>query len=441
MKTVRLLVVLSCVALLVFGSMSAGISQNTAKASADQVTVTEKEPNNDPMHAQAVPFPQAGQSVVVQGRVQAGDMGGFSEELETFFGGVGAINDWYVADPDTLTNPGNGPFALTISVGWQGSTDVDVWVGTTVDDASFFFDGFKLLNDVRTATLANPESWPRSGASTESVALYLQPSGVKIGTPPMTIANNGFGRKLMIGIQHFEGPPADYTLTIQRRDFASELHQVDDGGITAGFFRLDPGTLVVNCFRPTRYPATLTAIGHPFVQFSTTPDPTGKPLRVVAVGAANEGNAPPDMTTVTPLFDKTLPVPGNISPMPGQRFLGRVNNFTLDPPVTINSGVVYVGLQYPTAPIEQTGIAFALDTSPVQYVRTFFSTDGGKTWSLRGRTEDVSGQTVILNADIRAIFTYGGGVTAARSDSNRSHDPVVKVAPAEQTLEIRPVNR
>jgi hypothetical protein len=438
MKTIRLLVVLSCVALLALGGMSMGVSKNTAKASAALDAISEVEPNDAPIDAQVIPFPGAGETVTVQGRVMAGDMGGFSEELETFFGGVGAINDWYVADP---VDTENSPIALHISVGWQGSTDVDVWIGTTVDNSTFSSDGFELLDDVRTATLANPESWPRSGASTESVALYLQPKDVKVDDKP--IPNNGFGRKLMIGIQHFEGPPADYTLTIERKNFASELHQVDDGGITAAFFRLDPETLVVNCFRPTRYPATLTTIGHPFVQFSTTPDPTGKPLRVVAFGAESEGNAPPDLTGITPLFDKTLPVPGTISPMPGQRFLGRVNDFALDPPVTINSGVVYVGLQYPKDPIEMTGVAFTLDVSPVQYLRTFVSSDGGKTWGHPVRMEELSGMDVFMNAEIRATFTYATPppAIAARSRSDQMHGPAVSVKPETRMIKVEAINR
>ncbi len=456
-RTVRMITALSSLALLALSSIPLGGSLAPAKTSA-QSAVAEVEPNDDPLSAQEIPFPGPGEKVEVQGSVAAGDEGSFSEEMETFFsfaGGVGTLHDWYVLDPDALGKQalGNGPIPLKISVGWEGETDIDVWVGTLVDDFLFFFDGFKLLSDVRMASLANPEMWPRGDAASESIALYLQPQGVtdEEGNP---IPNDGFGRKLVVAIQHFDGPPADYTLTIEngasvaKQDvsFNNERHQIDDGGITAGWFSGPSGGIVVNCYRPSRYPATLTSIAHPFVNFSDVPDPTGQPLRVIVFTGEDDGDGlpgpPPPLSQANILFDQEVPIPGTISPQEGSRFIGRVNDITIDPPITIESGVVYVALQWPDAPIEETGVALALDTSPVQYLRTFLSTDGGETWGRPTRTEDLSGEDVFMNADIRAHFEFGPApASVVRSKAERRSHRVVRAVLSRQPLSVVPISR
>lgn len=462
MKTVRMVVVLSCMALLALSSIPMGVSKNTAKASAAQTTIDEVEPNEDPTgnipveeFAQEIPFPAPGETIVLQGSVQAGDRGGFSEELETFFsfaGGIGELQDWYVIDPDADGNAGSGPIPLKISVGWDSQADLDIYAGLVVDNDLFFFDGFKNTSGFDMGTLANPETWPNTNrnGNGESLAFYLQPSGITVEGEP--IPNDGFGRKIVIGIQHFEGPAANYTLTIERaseeaekqgRVFASETHKVDDGGITTRWFSGPQGGIILNRYKPTRYPATLTAIAHPFVWFNTVPDPTNQPIRVlILAGDDDSPNAAPPLLSNqgAVLYDQMIMIPGTISPRQGSRSIDRVVQIPIDPPITVNSGVVYVGLAWPNRPIAETGIALALDISPVQYLRSYLSTDGGATWGRPVQQEDLSGEDVFLNADIRAFFTFGASASSAQKTGPQVRPGVEVQAGSIRHKELKMVN-
>lgn len=449
MKTVRMLVVFSCVLLLVLSSLPLGASKNTARASVAQTTVDEVEPNDDPLSAQEIPFPGPGESVVFRGSVMAGDRGGFSEELETWVQ-AGAIHDWIVADPDSLAKQalGDGPIPLHISIGWDSGADVDAWIGTTVDDSTFAFDGYQHFNGFRTASLRNPETWPAPADGVESLGLYLQPQGITVEGDPLL--NDGFGRKLMIGIQHFDGPAANYTVTIrngaspakQGGGFANERHQIDDSGPRTDWFGGPSGALILNRYRPSRYPATLTAVSHPFINFADIPDPTGRPIRVVVLAGDDDAPdaEPPALTKQSAvLFDQMIPIPGTISPEPNTFFPGASVDIPVGP-ITITSGVVYVGLQFPTAPIEETGVTLALSTTPVQYLRSYFSDDNGATWGRPVFEESLTAENVFTNAAVRAIFTYGAA-KAAPSGTRLGNGRAVKRTFSNKTITNKPLAR
>ncbi|MCS6818069.1 MAG: hypothetical protein N0A16_07875 [Blastocatellia bacterium] len=395
------------------------------------MVVPEEEPNDTPLTAQVVPFPRPGEKVVFRGRVARGDKGSRSEQLETFFSQfdieVGDIHDWVVADPDALgaAAPGDGPIPLRITADWRPATsgqqaqqaiDLDFWIGMLVDDRTFFVDGFKAMSDVQMATDQRPESWPRRDQPHYAIVLYLQPKGVRIrdGEP---LPNDGFARKLVIGIQHYAGSAAEYTVTIEnlaslgtgQASFTGlESHQVDDGLLSAQFFAGPSGGIILNRFRPSRYPARLVAISHPFFRFRDLPDPSGKSIRVLVLAGESDrfDAAPPPLNQATVLFDKMLPIPRTIE------MIGEVIDLPIDPPVTIESGVVYVGLQFPSDPIEQTGIALAFDRSPAQFLRTYFSADNGQTWGRPRRDEPFTGLPVFMNANIRATFAFGKTVSS-----------------------------
>ncbi|GBC81514.1 hypothetical protein HRbin10_00626 [bacterium HR10] len=419
-------------ALLAFGALSPmKHSAEGFSAFQSETIVEEEEPNDTPRTAQVVPFPRPGEKVIFRGRIARGDKGSRSEELESFFNQfdleVGEIQDWIVADPDALgeASPGDGPIPLRITADWgpvtspqqaQQEADLDFWVGTFVDDQTFFIDGFKVLSDIQMATDQRPESWPRPDQPHHAVVLYLQPKGVRTGDGE-PLPNDGFARKLVIGIQHFGGPAAEYTVTLenlggsgteQQAATGPESHQVDDGVISARFFRGPSGGILLNRFRPSRYPARLVAVSHPFLHFRDLPDPTGKSIRVLVLAGESDrpDAAPPPLDQARVLFDKALPIPRTIE------IIGEVIDLPIDPPVTIESGVVYVGFQFPADPIEQTGIALALDPSPAQFLRTYLSTDNGQTWGRPRRDEPFTGLPVFLNADIRATFTFGKAVSS-----------------------------
>jgi hypothetical protein len=142
------------------------------------------------------------------------------------------------------------------------------------------------------------------------------------------------------------------------------------------------------------------------------------------------------------LYDQTIPIPGTISSQQGSRFIDQVVNIPITPPITINSGVVYVGLQMPSQPIEQTGVAVAMGTNPVQYLRTYISTDGGMTYGRPVQTDDnLSGEDLFANADIRAIFTYGAGKKSLRPSNSRAvSGPAVPAGQVQPSIGIRPLH-
>lgn len=425
-----------------------------------ETVIQEAEPNDTPQTAQMIPFPRPGEKVIFRGRVARGDQGGRSEELESFFSQfdleVGDIHDWIVADPDALgeVSPGDGPIPLRITADWgpvtmtslaQQETDLDFWVGTLVDDQTFFIDGFKVLSDIQMATDQRPESWPRRDQAHQTVVLYLQPKGIRTrdGEP---LPNDGFARKLVIGIQHYSGPPAEYTVTLenlapastgtgQGSSLGSEIHQVDDGLFSTRFFSGPQGGIILNRFRPSRYPAQLVAVSHPFLAFRDLPDPTGRSIRVlVLAGDSDRPDAtPPPLAEARVLFDKMLPIPRTI------QVIGEVIELPIDPPVVIESGVVYVGFQFPSEPAEQTGIALALDRSPAQFLRTYFSNDNGQTWGRPTQDEPFTGLRVFMNADIRATFAFGKSVSQIVRASRRARGASRRARPLrlERILELK----
>jgi hypothetical protein len=364
------------------------------------VSVNETEPNDSPLTAQPVGDALPGQTFCIRGRVRMGDSGHVSRDLMKA-GLDQPVQDWFVANlPEDRW--GNGPVPVRIIADWPGQANVNVFAGTDVD-ASLISDGFKSLSNNRMATNQSPEAWPRFDETGQSVVFYLQPPGLAVEGRP-------FGRKLIVGVQHAGGPAADYTVSIETLlTFGSETHQIDDG------LRLTPpntefgGQLVVNRYRPTGTPAFLHAIEYPFVQPDGR-DPTGQMVRmVVFAGLTDDALAGPPANPAF-LFDQLVAVPRTVSG------LGEVVEINIVPPLRMDSGVLYVGFEFPDP--GATGITAVFDAGPVQYLRTFASRDGGATWyrptgtfdsfdaaGHRRRTKGaVVPGTVSMNANIRARF-------------------------------------
>jgi hypothetical protein len=491
-RIVRVFVVLTSVALLALSGLFIGMPEDRARAGVAQTMVDEKEPNEDPNFeksveefAQKVPFPEPDGVVVINGRVANDDEGGFSEEMEGKFGGTTLAGIFH-----------DGPIALRVTLRWeldeavgkiQGQEpppiDLNMIIGTTVEPLDpatgqgIRTDGFTMLTLWGFTTGASVELWPQNPSfftdpppqleDAESVAFYLPPQGVTANGEP--ILNDGHGRKLVVGIRHqppepMPGvplvipPPAKYTLSVETGNgstpmkattFASEVHRVDTDLISTGRFFGFEDNIVVNRFRPTRNPTMLTAISYPLFAFDNRPDPTTLPLRVLAFSgesddtfdsASGELIFPPSLSETQILFDKVIPVPSTI------QFLGEMVQFLVDPPVLIESDVVYVGFQFPQGDaasdqvFRTTGFAQFFDPSPVQYIRSFASSDGGMTWRLSRAREGISQQLVFLNANIRATFQSQGGSVPAKPARTKSHlntVPISRIAPDLKKVVVR----
>jgi hypothetical protein len=436
-QLLRVAVVFACAVLLIFSSLPLGGGKKAAAMSvvAQEIVVDEVEANDNPITAQEVPFPMPGEKVVIQGRVAHDDPGSLSQAVYQVFGSLDLLQDWFVADPDSLPGQpwGDGPIPLKITVTWEPrDADLDIVAGTTVDSAPFYYDGFDLLSRDQLITDANPEVWPggvRFDGPGASIVRYLQPRGV-IGVDGNPIPNDGFGRKLMIGIRHSEGAPVNYTVSIDTGPFSSEEHLIDDEGLTAFAGAGFDQNFVVTRFRPTRYPARLTTVTCAFPQIQGFPDPTGKSVRVIVFAGDSDNTLVDPPSNPTFLFDETFTIPQT----------GMVS-IPIDPSVTINSGVVYVGFQF--AQTGQSGVFPLFSASPVQYLRTYFSSDGGNTWRIPMFTEDLSGFLVAGSQFIRPTFEFGVPTSIAAKSKTKSASllkPAAKIAQLKQVVGLKAIN-
>lgn len=368
-------------------------------AAQDDITVIEEvEPNDDLKSGQIIDF--AGKStILIRGRAATADQGLLPEELSLRFQDFeDSLEDYYILPMDDVLKQLNAtgkddPIQISAMLNWSGQTDMDLWVFTDVDDSLFFLDGLKFLS-FDAATEENPEHLPRS--EVEAVAFYPQPENEQA-----IQANLGFSRKLIFAVSNFAGPETDYELTIKLNQAKTEKHITDDGDPDAAIGG-PPGSDLTGIslvgFQPTRYPVFLRSVNPQLIAFRDQPDPTGEQVRVIVLKGATLAEPPPSLDDqASVLFDGKIRIPGTI------RLIGEDVPLMLPTPIRIESGVVFVGIEIDEQ-ASAKGIRGLYDISPVQYLNSWFSSDGGKTWSVLTAPEDVSGERVVANFACRAVF-------------------------------------
>lgn len=373
------------------GSLLVTAAQN------DMTVIEEVEPNDDLKSGQVIDF--AGKStILIRGRAATTDMGTLPEELSLRFDFEDSLEDFYVLPIDDVLKQLNAagkddPIQISATLRWSGQADMDLWLLTDVDDSIFFLDGLKFLS-FDAATEANPEQLPSS--EVDAVAFYPQPENEQA-----IQANLGFSRKLILAISNFAGPETDYELTIKLNQGKTEKHITDDGDPDAAIGG-PPGSDLTGIslvgFRPTRYPVVLRSVNPQLIAFRDQPDPTGQEVRVIVLKGATLAEPPPSLDDkASVLFDGKITIPGTI------HVVGEDVPLMLPTPIRIDSGVVFVGIEV-NEEASAKGIRALYDISPVQHLNSWFSSDGGKTWSVLTASEDVSGERVIANFSCRAVF-------------------------------------
>jgi len=366
-------------------------------AQGEVTIVAEVEPNDDLKSAQPIDF--AGRTtVLIRGRADTSDAGLLPEELSLRFEDFDdSLEDYYIVSlDDVLKQQGSGsddPVQISATLKWSGQTDMDLWVFTDVDDSIFFLDGLKFLN-LDAATLANPERLPNS--EVEAVAFYPQPKNEQ-ALP----VNAGFSRKLIFAVSNFSGPAVDYELTIALNQGKTEKHITDDGDPDAAIGGR-PGSALQGIslvgFQPTHYPIVLRSVNPQLIAFGGQPDPTGQKVRVIVLKGTSLAQPPPSLDDrASVLFDDMITIPGTIES------IGQDVPLMLPTAIRIDSGVVFVGIEV-NEEASQKGIRALYDVSPAQFLNSWFSSDGGKTWSVLTAQESVSGERVIANFSCRAVF-------------------------------------
>jgi hypothetical protein len=187
-----------------------------------------------------------------------------------------------------------------------------------------------------------------------------------------------------IGVANCVSSPVSFTLTATVITSLSvpktEELGIDDGSVETGL--LGNGLVTVNRLTPRRYPSTLKDIRVYVGAYQNQPDPVNQQIRLIAFADASGTGRPP--ASVTRLVDQSVTINGKYG------FI----DFPISNSPTINQGDWYVGFQYPNP---GNGVLAAGDTNGTQAQRSFYSQDGGVTFT---STANLSKQ---LNFLIRAV--------------------------------------
>jgi hypothetical protein len=162
----------------------------------------------------------------------------------------------------------------------------------------------------------------------------------------------------------------NYTLTISR-GVSPEGHAIEDVACV-GFVDTNPirnGNMVVNRFRPTRFPARLRLINILFANLAGQPSPDGRTVRIIVFTDSSGSGAPPFNPPLVVNQFATVNLP------PGSE--GAFNTLDLGSggPV-IFSGDFYVGYVIDTF----NGIFPNLGRVIYPNLRSFVSTNGGQSF-------------------------------------------------------------
>lgn len=235
---------------------------------------------------------------------------------------------------------------------------------------------------------------------------FSEDDGATFGGP-VEFADGQRFNLLMRAVVQREAPDAG--------DAVEEL-RVDDGTIEAGLLR--DGALYVNRLTPRRYPAKLTRLRFYMPAFEGRPEPVGKTIRLVVFRDPAGGERPPEKIAFE--VDREFQIPD----------YGRFLELEVDGPV-IESGDVYVGYQ---APNPHDGVGFAVDLDGTPGLRSFRSTDGGRSFS--GPIEvTFQGRTGPANLMLRAVVRYNPAEDSGEPPSFRleADPPEVDLSEGDNT--------
>ncbi|MBZ5534925.1 MAG: hypothetical protein LAO31_03135 [Acidobacteriia bacterium] len=202
----------------------------------------------------------------------------------------------------------------------------------------------------------------RSEGSTAHEAVYVGPNSLNPLTPGT----------YYIGVTNCGSTPGAFTLSanVIAGSAATKVEElsVDNGIVEFPFPQSTAnGTIVVNRLRPLRYPSKLTKIRIYSTQWSTSQNPVGQTVRLIAFADPSRSGNPP---SPTPQF--LVDQQGTISGSNG--FM----EFTVPNPPTITSGDWYVGFQHPST---GTAVLASINTSGLPQQASFISADGGGTFA------------------------------------------------------------
>lgn len=189
---------------------------------------------------------------------------------------------------------------------------------------------------------------------------------------------------------------------IPNADSEEEL-KVDDGTLD-GRGVLADGLVIVNRLTPSNYPVKLKTIRIFFPSFQGQPSPIGRSIRLIAF-LDPFGNG-------SPISNPTLIVSQWVT----IASLGSYIDFLVNSTVNITSGDIYVGYQ---APNPASGVGFAADTNSLARRRSYFSTNGGATFSGPLAFSDGTDANIMIRAVVIKESSQTGDFSLSATPSSQ----------------------
>ncbi len=185
-------------------------------------------------------------------------------------------------------------------------------------------------------------------------------------------------------------------------DIEEEL-KVDDGTLD-GRGVLADGLMIVNRLTPSSYPVKLKTIRIFFPSFQGQPSPLGRSIRLVAFLDPFGASSPQSNPTL--IVNQWVTVPT----------LGNYVDFLVNSPVNITSGDIYVGYQSPNP---ASGVGFAADTNSFARRRSYFSTNGGATFSGPLAFSDGTDANIMIRAVVVKESSQTGDFSLSATPSSQ----------------------
>jgi len=176
-----------------------------------------------------------------------------------------------------------------------------------------------------------------------------------------------------IGISSYDIPPpspaSDFILTLARGG-TRELLATDNGLAITRYFDSSPGRIVLNRFKPSKYPFRLDQV-HIFFSRSSRfePNPQGQRFRLLVLADPSGGALPLPLGQATLFVDQYVTVQAT----------GIFNTYPVGPLPAITQGVIYIGYQVP-AEVKPSTFSIWADAFGVDRDKSFTSEDGGLAW-------------------------------------------------------------
>ena len=347
----------------------------------------EGEPNDNPPSATSIPGLFPGGSVTFNGNGRPGDTGTEIDQVMAECLRDRLIQDWF-----RLFVTLRDAYQVLLSFD-RNAADFDLFIFIQTSDFARFPEGVQLI--------ASSAGGP--GQAEAFSSRVLEPGTYFIAVS--RVRRNNLSDLVR----------ANYTLTVSR-GVSPEVHAIEDVACV-GFADTNPirnGNMMVNRFRPTKFPARLRLISILLSALAGQPSPDGRPVRIIVFTDSSGSGVPPFNPPLVVNQFATVNLP------PGSDAAFNTLDLGNGGPV-IFSGDFYVGYVIDTF----NGIFPNLGRVIYPNFRSFVSTNGGQSYQPLN-IQDQMGHA--FNVAVRAVVdTMPFGKLSAEDAGDRQGDEEIEM--------------